>query len=166
MPFVCLYCSSTEGQLFCPRLTEAVLNQIGSEESLNINEDRETKRIVVARSLEKSLMTLFLHHYGWHQLGDSLSLNPHKTWRSMRSGLRMIYDAYMEALLQSSICRKWLKHILCWVMRHLDAHTHFGTHLHSLAHTCIPNYSYVKAIIKGLATVWPLVSFSFHIYLV
>ncbi len=104
-------------QAFCPGLTEAVLNQIVQDEfdkddelvSLNIKEWRSA----VSSSLEKSLMTLFLHHYGWSQMGEAVSLNPFKTIRSMRSGMRMIYDAYMEALTQSSICRQWFSYIGC-----------------------------------------------------
>lgn len=107
-----IYCSSGEipltsrnAKVFCPGLTEAVLNQIdeeeeGSIESLNINE--------AAPLVEKSLMTFFLHEYGWTQVKNGLSLNPFKTWRNLRRGMRMMYDSEADRLLHSKMCRKWL----------------------------------------------------------
>jgi hypothetical protein len=44
-----------------------------------------------------------------------VSLNPFKTVRSLGSGMRMIYDANMEALLGESLCQEWLR-ISCWNM--------------------------------------------------
>ena len=38
-----------------------------------------------------------------------VSLNPFKTVRSLGSGMRMIYDANMEALLGESLCAEWFQ---------------------------------------------------------
>lgn len=99
-------------KLFCPSLTKAVLNQIEEdddevESSLNIN-----KEGIVARSLESSLMTLFLHHYGWNQ-ATAWSWNPLKTWQSWNTGMRLVYDTNMAALLRSQFCHDYLRGILC-----------------------------------------------------
>ena len=68
---------------------------------------------IVSKSLAKSLMILFLHTYGWRQLEAAPSLNPIKTFRSVRQGGRMIYDAHIEAIAASKFCRhKWLR-IFC-----------------------------------------------------
>jgi len=111
---------------FCPGLTKTILNQIfrdgsngdsGSQSgllsgSLNINkadtELQKKRSKIVARNVEKSLMILFLKDYGWLQLAD-VSLNPFKTVRSLGSGMRMIYDANMEALLGESLCAEWFQ---------------------------------------------------------
>ena len=54
-------------------------------------------------------MTLFLHHYGWTQVQDR-SWNPLKTFKATQKGLRMIYDAHMEAIMNKATnrCVKWL----------------------------------------------------------
>ena len=38
-----------------------------------------------------------------------VSLNPFKTVRSLGSGMRMIYDANMEAIMRESMCQEWLQ---------------------------------------------------------
>ena len=38
-----------------------------------------------------------------------VSLNPFKTVRSLGSGMRMIYDANMEAIMRESMCQKWFQ---------------------------------------------------------
>lgn len=101
-------------KLFCPDLTQAVLDRIDEDEesSLNVNKAQN----IVAGSLERSLMTLFLHHYGWSQVYN-WSWNPMKiaqNWRAWHSGMRLVYDTNMAALLRSKLCHEHLQGILCW----------------------------------------------------
>ena len=74
-------------------------------------DDKETK--IISEVVKRTLKTAFLHHYGKLQVQD-ISLNPFKTIKSMRRGLRMMYDARMEARTRKIICENWLmKKLIC-----------------------------------------------------
>ena len=64
---------------------------------------------IASQTIEISLMTLFMHHYGWTQMSKGRSWNPLKTMKSTQKGLRMIYDSYMEAIMRRrNSCIQWI----------------------------------------------------------
>ena len=76
---------------------------LGSEEEKLDDKDMA----IISEVVKRTLKTDFLYHYGKLQVQD-IGLNPFKTIKSMKRGLRMIYDARMEARHRKKICENWL----------------------------------------------------------
>ena len=129
-------------ELFCPALTKAVLYQIRKPDEVIMEHDdrfkvctsfifpfsyltQNTNFQIASQTIEISLMTLFMHHYGWTQLDNGRSWNPLKTMKSTQKGLRMIYDSYMEAFLRRrNSCIQWIlfgiKCSWCWINKKFE----------------------------------------------